>query len=78
MAAVNILVHCPASGVGRLNGVCCSGYVKTSRCMTLRPWVLHIILSDRINKSLQKEKEGIKRNEDNSNRLLSINKHRIF
>ncbi|WP_148271337.1 hypothetical protein [Desulfosporosinus acidiphilus] len=27
----------PASGVGRFHGVCWAAYVKTSRCLTLRP-----------------------------------------
>ena len=31
LAAVHILVHCPVSGVGRLNGSLLSAYVKTSR-----------------------------------------------
>ncbi|WP_407307188.1 hypothetical protein [Desulfosporosinus sp. SB140] len=38
MAAVNILVHCPVSGVGRLNGSLLSCLRKDVRaCVTLRP-----------------------------------------
>jgi hypothetical protein len=40
LAAVHVLVRCPASGVGRFHGVCYSAYVKTSRlCDTAsRAW----------------------------------------